>query len=605
MTEPTQDRPLADFLARTQDVLSLAERRLIVGQALLMLEQNYVHLPLKAAMHGINPLQRLRVMLARMSTQAMVSERDFHAELLEIFHSLRDLHTNYLVPSPYGGLTAYLPFLIEECFQQEDVHYLVTALAKGYTPPEGFGPGVEVTHWNDIPIERAIRLNAAKYAGSNAAARYARGLETLTLRPLMRHLPPDEEVVTLRYHTRDGHTRTVSEVWRVSQNPPLPDPDILDEAALTLAYDLHGAVLGAVKADLFAGEDATGIEVIPEFRTFFRARSVTTAAGEFGHLRIWSFLTPNAPGFVDEFARLIRLLPQTGLIVDVRGNGGGSGPGAESLLQMLTPRRIEPEPIQFINTPLNKLICDRVRGLEPWRPSMRQALETGSTFSAAFPLTDPEMANDRGQIYHGPVVLITDARCYSATDIFAAGFQDHGIGPVLGTDDVTGAGGANVWTHQLLTSLMDPEPGEESPYRSLPGGAGMRVAIRRTLRVGPSSGTPVEDLGIHADERHLLTPRDVIGGNADLIERAGRILAGLEGRRLDLDSVAGGTATLTVAGLDRLDVYADGRPQASKDVADGQVTIQVPAAGTLLLEGYRKGELVAARRVDLTRATTG
>lgn len=605
MTEATRDRPLADFLDKAQDVLSLAERRLIVGQALLMLEQNYVHLPLKAAMHGINPLQRLRVMLARMSTQDMVPERDFHAELLEIFSSLRDLHTNYLVPNPYGGVTAYLPFLIEESFEQEDVHYLVTALADGYTPPEGFGPGVEVTHWNDVPIERAIRLNAAKYAGSNAAARFARGLETLTLRPLMRHLPPDEEIVTIRYRTADGHPRTVSEIWRVAQNPPLPDPDILDEATLTLAYDLHGAVLGGVKAELFAGEDASGIEVIPEFRTFFKAKSVTTAAGEFGHLRIWSFFTPNAPGFVDEFARLIQLLPQNGLIIDVRGNGGGSGPGAESLLQMLTPRRVEPEPIQFITTPLNKLICDRVRGLEPWRPSMAQALETGSTFSAAFPLTRPEIANDRGQLYHGPVVLITDARCYSATDIFAAGFKDHDIGPILGTDDVTGAGGANVWTHQLLTSFMDPEPGEESPYRSLPGGTGMRVAIRRTLRVGTSAGTPVEELGVRADERHLLTRRDVLGGNADLIEHAGQLLAGLERRRLDLDSVAGGTVTLTVAGLDRLDVYADGRPHASKDVADGQVTFPAPAAGTLLLEGYRKGELVAARRVDLPRAATG
>ena len=37
-----------------------------------------------------------------------------------------------------------------------------------------------------------------------------------------------------------------------------------------------------------------------------------------------------------------------------------------------------------------------------------------------------------GQTYHGPVVLITDALCYSTTDIFAAGFQDHDLGFVLG-----------------------------------------------------------------------------------------------------------------------------------------------------------------------------
>ncbi|MFF3930493.1 S41 family peptidase [Streptomyces hirsutus] len=61
------------------------------------------------------------------------------------------------------------------------------------------------------------------------------------------------------------------------------------------------------------------------------------------------------------------------------------------------------------------------------------------------------------------MVLITNARCYSATDIFAAGFQDHRIGPVLGTDENTGAGGANVWTHALLSDLLQGD--RATPYR--------------------------------------------------------------------------------------------------------------------------------------------
>src|SRR5262249_26531490 len=157
----------------------------------------------------------------------------------------------------------------------------------------------------------------------------------------------------------------------------------------------------------------------------------------------------------------------------------------------LTPRPIQPEPMQFINSSLNLLICRRHRDnplgidLGPWFPSMDQAVETGTMFSNAYPLTPPDAANAIGQRYHGPVVLITDARCCSATDIFAAGFQDHGIGPVLGVDDNTGAGGANVWTHQLLQQLMEqPELDSTSPYRALPRGADMRVAIRHTLRVG-------------------------------------------------------------------------------------------------------------------------
>ena len=56
------------------------------------------------------------------------------------------------------------------------------------------------------------------------------------------------------------------------------------------------------------------------------------------------------------------------------------------------------------------------------------------------------MCNGIGQVYYGPVVLITDALSYSATDIFAAGFQDNEVGLVLGTSGNTGAGGANFWS---------------------------------------------------------------------------------------------------------------------------------------------------------------
>ncbi len=44
--------------------------------------------------------------------------------------------------------------------------------------------------------------------------------------------------------------------------------------------------------------------------------------------------------------------------------------------------------------------------------------------------------------------------CYSTTDIFAAGFQDNEIGKVLGVDESTGAGGANVWEYPLICDLL-------------------------------------------------------------------------------------------------------------------------------------------------------
>jgi Peptidase family S41 len=215
--------------------------------------------------------------------------------------------------------------------------------------------------------------------------------------------------------------------------------------------------------------------------------------------------------------------------------------------------------------------------------------------------------NEIGQCYHGPVVLITSARCYSTTDIFAAGFQDHGIGPILGVDGNTGAGGANVWEHGLLRQLFDVPAGPPaaSPFKDLPNGGSMRVAIRRTVRVGPQAGTELEDLGVVPDARHAVTRNDVLNSNADLIAKAASLLAGMPVRRLSVkvtpkpgDKLA---VEVDVRGVDRLDFYLDGRPQRSEPVSaqTNPVAIELKRNGStkLLVQGFEQGKLVAARRV--------
>ena len=134
----------------------------------------------------------------------------------------------------------------------------------------------------------------------------------------------------------------------------------------------------------------------------------------------------------------------------------------------------------------------------------------------------------------------------------------------------------------------------------------MRVAIRRSLRVGELAGTPVEDLGIVPDQRYRLTRHDVLDGNPDLLDFAGALLATMPKRALSLTSAldGGGTLTLqvTTQGIQRLDVYVDGRPRASADVADGASTVPVPGvagATVLRVDGYTGGELVASRTQDI------
>ena len=76
-------------------------------------------------------------------------------------------------------------------------------------------PGVEVTHWNGMPIDLAVARNAAHEAGSNLEARRAQGLEALTLRWFGMSLPPDEDWVVLTYVDAQGAVQESRFEWDV------------------------------------------------------------------------------------------------------------------------------------------------------------------------------------------------------------------------------------------------------------------------------------------------------------------------------------------------------------------------------------------------------
>jgi hypothetical protein len=59
-----------------------------------------------------------------------------------------------------------------------------------------------------------------------------------------------------------------------------------------------------------------------------------------------------------------------------------------------------------------------------------------------------------------------------------------------------------------------------------PGAADLRVAVRRTTRVGPNAGNVLEDLGVTPDVVYRISLRDVMGHNQDLIDTALELLAG-------------------------------------------------------------------------------
>src|SRR3954470_1310733 len=87
------EKDLSTFLSASdrKGRLSREERLRIVEQALLLMEMNYVHLPMKRALHAIDPIQQLKLLRFQLAEWKVDLERtiDFHRRMLSIFGSTR------------------------------------------------------------------------------------------------------------------------------------------------------------------------------------------------------------------------------------------------------------------------------------------------------------------------------------------------------------------------------------------------------------------------------------------------------------------------------------------------------------------------------------
>lgn len=655
-----EDAVRVDKFLSDRRPLSLEECRQIVEEAIRLLEGLYVHLPLKRAMYAVDPVRRLHLLemklgrfieLERRLSQGgsirpgewplPIGDMWFHQEMSETFTSVRDLHTIYALPTPFDRAVAFLPFQIEDYYDGEEHRFTVSNVIEGldwFDSPGEFTRGVTVTHWNGIPIQRAVELVGEHNPGNNPDARTARGLARLTIRPLAKTLPPDEEWVTLTYVARDNKPRSVKVEWRIATLPEgldlppdgTPFQQIMGQGVdhemdmiRLLRREAYGPPLkGKAKPWSLRARERVVVEDIPDLD----AKVVALDGKQYGYVRIRTFKISDDRKFLLEFIKLVEQLPNDGLIIDVRDNPGGCILSGERLLQVLTPRTIRPETAQFINSPLSLELCNLFPEYLRWAESLRRATQTNTMFSSNYRLSPHSLCNSVGQRYYGPSVLITNSLSYSTTDIFSAGFQDHRIGTVIGIDRSTGAGGANVVAHSALRRRFEKvkaaaafvnNPVPVWPLgNDLPGQADFHVAIRRTSRVRSRSGMELEDLGVIPDCRYYMTIDDVMHGNRDLIAFAAGVLSKMPSYELRevqapvFEAPDHGTLRCEVRtrGIEWLEIFVDGRACGSQNVKDGNNKLTIPwtSAATpkrLSLRGYRedgqRADLIAARNIQI------
>lgn len=460
---PDLDRPLGDLREALTEPFGAAGRRM-AEQAAFLLDQAWVN---GSAATAGPALERLR----RLADGPEKACGEAYRELLAIFAALGDRHTDACLPEPMGNQVAFLPFLARAFWEGGDRGLVITGAAA-----EGLERGDLLVAWDGRPIAEVLELHAARQLAANAEARAAKAVQTLSFRPLAWLPPPDAEQVLLTLRRRNGRERTVCLAWRLASR------EALDER-----FGSWGEADGGLSA-----------------------RVVETAYGRFGVIRI-ARLHARPDVLLGEVIQALDGLPPDGVVIDLRGCEQGIVAAAEGLLQLFSPRTIQPQPFEFRITPFVRDLVRTARALAPWAPAVETAAARGEAYSRGLPLTSPEAANAIGRRYFGPLIVLVDALTYSSAEMFAAGVQDHGIGAVVGTAASTGGGGASPLTQDLLHRLSGRaalEPGPQQPI--------LRVAARRCRRVGRNRSRLLEGVGATPDQLHRPTLTDVLEGDRDL-----------------------------------------------------------------------------------------
>lgn len=530
--QPLQIERLADVRDKIVfPELSSAEKRRIATQARIFLRDLYVHRAQKQDYYD-NVLDPVPAIQKIVKNAEKMSTKDLELGIYKIFAAQRDLHLNYHFPAPYNRFTSFIPMTFERTAGEDNffevrVSALAGELFEKYAPGQRVPAiGDEILSYNGQSVIRAVKQLLPVAQGSNIYGGFARALQTLSVRSHKRHpvLDANEVTLELKGYGTDGKAEryTITLPWLTrfmlpKRNAPsrFSTDDFQDE------YLEFTRSMRMDRPSVYPGNPSAEREL-----TWGR---ISNEDGNFAYLRLNSFVPVTGRyNTIGEIRRLLQneLADTDGLIFDVRNNGGGDVAFADLLPQLFTKRSAQTLAFRMLNNDTNRWIFEKAKlggPMSPFVAALAQAKGTWRAFTKTARYTSKESANQFGQVYYKPVGLLTNAKCYSATDMFSCSLQDNGGCIVFGEDPKTGAGGANVMAHSDFMGM-----GLQELFQALPGDHSMRVSWRQNIKFGPNAGEIIEDNGCDADVDVSLTAADLLSGGQQQLAKITGALASLK-----------------------------------------------------------------------------
>lgn len=588
-----QVSPLSEIREQfTVPAYSTQEQQLLADQAYLMIEKLFVHRDLKIADFGPlhDPVPRLEDLKKQASS---LTPTKFHTAISAVFEDLHDLHTNYIAPAPLSCLTTFVPLRFESVRDAgKDIVVIAGKINIASELVTGLSTGMRLRSIDGVGVESLLRELAQVSGGANPAAMRARAVQMLSMishstRPL-----PLNDLRRFEFE-RDGSVITRDLPWLGHFDPECltssdkTRPFMPFAKAATMAVDdYQDRYIKIFGNPSLAGQplpqSAERAAALP-LDDIFVIKQVRTPAGVLGYIHLktfyWEDESIDLGTVIEAFRRSVEddLKQAIGLVIDVRGNPGGNIVMAEKLVQLFAPGGVEPSTVRMVANNLNAEIFRRANaGENRWSATVESAMRAGKRYTDPLAITPISEANSIGQVWFRPVVVLTDATCYSACDLFAAAMQDNNAAAILGIHEATGAGGANVMEHSTFHAIFDGDA--KNPFKTLPYQQDMRVAWRQTLRAGRAAGTILEDLGVRPDVLVPLQLADIGGESRELMRQIHQHIdklqpmykSGLGVRRGGIVTLNNDTAaqwTESVYGIDTLEILDGDRLMTRLKVA--------------------------------------
>lgn len=503
------------------------------------LHENFLKVDFPAALDAINPTEEM-------------TNVEFYDKMINAFQMMDDKHSIFLVPPPLNSSVALLGFSVKKFYEGNSTErkYLVDDVIPGVFSDSSFGVGSELVSIDDVPIDDHILAAGKDSYGSNEAAQIDTAISTLTFRILLGQRIPVNTSVDIVYLTPNRTQTSITLPWKYVT---LPEDDLRGNnitgqvhpsAYETLSHSRDRATFtDEDKRKLFEPvlaqpldvstrivvEGRVPIKVNSEFEDNFSAEIILTKSGPIGRFVIPDFGAEVTLELALEIARILRLMPKVGLIMDLRANGGGRPNYVKLLAESLVAETVASNPTVLRATgPIAAVLSnfavnstesdEELLPLFQYSSAVNTALAIGEPFSGpSASLYDARFAERFApRAYFGPVVTLVDGLCYSGGDLFTSLQKDYGFSTVVGVSDNVGAGGATTVPYSALS--------DEFPEFFPEVAVGFTTAFARFYRSGTSAGGIIENFGVEPDVRYFTTRNDALKDDCDLYEFLGKIL---------------------------------------------------------------------------------